>query len=360
MPMSNIQTIEDKAKSTSNAQQSKNQPQEKYQSHQSHSQVKLKRETMLESTLGANPCSVWDNSQLSSPMPNSTLDARSFARSENGFAKIQRKATVNQKQPNPVYEKYSQGSTASGKIYSKVDASSIIPQENYRRLDIKLTNGTVISKSFRDEDIIAAVLKNVFEKEVGTAKASDLGQYNMYLRDAKLNLFTKISSLDLKKGEYLQICKEKIEDKKLVAEDFADLALIPKLNLPGYKTIPSYVKLCRMTKSELSCVENFTIINLSAEVRFLEPINLLGVNLDAIIDFKHKSVEIYLDQNDRPPVGQGLNKPAQITFFDFGFSPSVPEERIRNKIESWVARIGAQIIKITPENDSVSIYVEHF
>lgn len=328
----------------------------------SHQQVPLKRENMLQNTLGGNPFSSINYSHLSSPMPNSTMDARATANRENAFSKIGKKAVVNNQSHNQVYEKYSQGSNSS-KVASKAnnqlseDSSS---QEQFKRLNIKLVNGNMISKSFKEDEIVASVLTNIFEKEAGMGKERELDKFSMYLKGAKLNLFTKISTLQLKKGDFLELRNDQSQEKKQKADEFADLSVIPKLNLPGYRTTPNYVKICRMTEGELSKIENFTIKNEWAEVRFLEPVNILGIDLDNTINFKHKSVEIYLEEADRPPVGRGLNKPAQITYFNFGFTENLPEDKIRRRIESWVARIGAQLISIDPKQDSVSIYVEHF
>ena len=84
------------------------------------------------------------------------------------------------------------------------------------------------------------------------------------------------------------------------------------------------------------------------------------VNLDKIVEIKHKMVEVYKDEEEKPPAGQGLNVPALITYNNFGFDQATDTNLLTKKIHVWAARTNAQVIKVSPAEDQVTIYVEHF
>ncbi|XP_055631549.1 nuclear pore complex protein Nup98-Nup96 [Toxorhynchites rutilus septentrionalis] len=87
------------------------------------------------------------------------------------------------------------------------------------------------------------------------------------------------------------------------------------LNRVGYYTIPSLDEILQLMDEEGRCVvSNFTIGRKGyGNVYFNEPIDVANLNLDEIVHFRHKEVIIYPDDENKPPVGVGLNRKAQIT-----------------------------------------------
>uniref|UniRef100_A0A1B6CZW3 Nuclear pore complex protein Nup98-Nup96 n=2 Tax=Clastoptera arizonana TaxID=38151 RepID=A0A1B6CZW3_9HEMI len=87
------------------------------------------------------------------------------------------------------------------------------------------------------------------------------------------------------------------------------------LNRVGYYTIPPLEELAKLVDSNGQCiVENFTIGrhnygNIFYPVRF----DVAGLNLDEIVHIRSKEVVVYPDDENKPPVGEGLNRPAQVT-----------------------------------------------
>ena len=60
-------------------------------------------------------------------------------------------------------------------------------------------------------------------------------------------------------------------------------------------------------------MNNFQVGNTFGEIRFLGPVDLAGVDVDATIKIRKNTVEVYPDDEGKPEFGQGLNQKAVIT-----------------------------------------------
>ncbi len=96
---------------------------------------------------------------------------------------------------------------------------------------------------------------------------------------------------------------------------------VPLLRRPGYCCKPSLKDMASMTNSELSHVPNFSIWHTGfGSITFLKPVDLRGVDLDAIVSIDRWDIAVYdtkeASQNkagtDSSPIGHGLNQPAII------------------------------------------------
>jgi len=91
----------------------------------------------------------------------------------------------------------------------------------------------------------------------------------------------------------------------------------PNLSDHELETIPSLAQLEKMSRKQLSQVSNFTIIHpLYGSVRWLEPIDLNGVDLDDVVRFGPNMIDLYPDESSKPARGTKLNKPVEMTFFN--------------------------------------------
>lgn len=82
----------------------------------------------------------------------------------------------------------------------------------------------------------------------------------------------------------------------------------------GYYTIPPMDELALLIENGQCIVENFTVGRYNyGNVFFPESFDVAGLNLDEIVHIRHKEVVIYPDDDAKPPVGEGLNRPAQVT-----------------------------------------------
>lgn len=93
----------------------------------------------------------------------------------------------------------------------------------------------------------------------------------------------------------------------------------------GYTTVPAWEALARMPDQELAAVPDFRVVNPGvAQVEWLTPVDLRGVVL-AGCTLSRAWCDVYAPDAARPPVGQGLNKPAQVTLFGITSPPGAPE-----------------------------------
>jgi len=91
---------------------------------------------------------------------------------------------------------------------------------------------------------------------------------------------------------------------------------VPKCTRNGVHTIPSMDILLKMTKDELMSVRDFTVIKDDVgKVTFKGATDVIGLDIDRIVAFKDREIIVYPNESDKPTVGEGLNKPAEITLF---------------------------------------------
>lgn len=80
-------------------------------------------------------------------------------------------------------------------------------------------------------------------------------------------------------------------------------------------TTPAMDVLQRMPDAELVQVSNFTIRHAwFGSIRFLQPVDLRGLQIDKIVQFTSQSIEVYGEDCPvaKPARGQGLNQPAEV------------------------------------------------
>ncbi len=85
-----------------------------------------------------------------------------------------------------------------------------------------------------------------------------------------------------------------------------------------YSLSPPIDVLERMSKDDLRRVKDFAIACDYGRVQWLEPVDLHDFehDLSEVVCFGERELEVYPDPRVRPPVGQRLNKPAQIELFN--------------------------------------------
>ncbi|KXJ76360.1 hypothetical protein RP20_CCG009822 [Aedes albopictus] len=145
------------------------------------------------------------------------------------------------------------------------------------------------------------------------------------------------------------------------------------LRRPGYYTIPSLDEILQLMDADGRCVvSNFTIGRKGyGNVYFNEPIDVANLNLDEIVHFRHKEVIIYPDDENKPPVGQGLNRKAQITLDQVWPHDKTLHEPIKDphrlalmdyegKLRRVCDKCDTRFLEYRPDTGSWVFKVDHF
>ncbi|XP_014482996.1 PREDICTED: nuclear pore complex protein Nup98-Nup96 isoform X2 [Dinoponera quadriceps] len=144
------------------------------------------------------------------------------------------------------------------------------------------------------------------------------------------------------------------------------------LRRAGYYTIPPIDKLDDYVRGETCVVPHFTIGREGyGNVYFPDSFDVYGLNLDEIVHFRHKEVIIYPDDDKKPPVGEDLNRKAQVTLdkvwpHDKSLHEPItdPQRLAAMNYEGKLRRVSAKhdtrFLEYRPETGSWVFKVDHF
>lgn len=177
--------------------------------------------------------------------------------------------------------------------------------------------------------------------------------------------------VDLGNPEQLIVSQSQCKRRKISAldqilgENEADL---PTLRSPDYFTEPCLSELAvreLMSSGYCSKVENFTVGRFGyGFVEFSGETDVRGLDLDRIVKFSRHEVIVYEDENDKPPVGMGLNKPAEVTLLlEVRSSKHYDVDSSRGLVEKLRLRTekqGARFISFDLSNGEWKFFVQHF
>lgn len=104
--------------------------------------------------------------------------------------------------------------------------------------------------------------------------------------------------------------------------------------------------------------------NVFGKIRWAEPVDLTGVNLDLAVSIKQNAIEVYpddiYDKLSRPELGSGLNRPALITIYN-----KFPKKG--ENVADYVKRLkmicdsqSAEFIKYNPDKGKCKFRVSQF
>jgi len=140
-----------------------------------------------------------------------------------------------------------------------------------------------------------------------------------------------------------------------------------------YYTKPSLLDLEELTSEGQCLVRDFTVGREGyGEVKFLGITDVYGLDLDKIIFFRRREVEVYPDEyENKPAVGEELNKSAQITLLKVwpndksSHTPvkspaSLKSSGFIDRIEEKTVKMGAIFIDYRPADGAWQFQVEHF
>ncbi|XP_068659406.1 nuclear pore complex protein NUP98A-like isoform X2 [Aristolochia californica] len=177
------------------------------------------------------------------------------------------------------------------------------------------------------------------------------------------------------KGDsYITLSGHRAGEAAIVYEHGADIeALMPKLRHADYYTEPRIQELAAKERAEPGyCrhVKDFVVGRHGyGNIKFFGETDVRRLDLEALVQFNNKEVIVYMDESKKPPVGQGLNKPAEVTLLNikcfnkktgqqYTDGPKVEKykEMLRKKAEDQ----GAEFVSYDPVKGEWKFRVNHF
>ncbi|KAL2972664.1 hypothetical protein AAZX31_14G005900 [Glycine max] len=144
-------------------------------------------------------------------------------------------------------------------------------------------------------------------------------------------------------------------------------ASLPILNSSGYYTKPSLKELVARELVEpgyCSRVPDFTVGRFGyGYVRYLNETDVRGLRIDEIVKFHRHEIVVYSDENDKPAVGQGLNKAAEVVLVldsEILKSKEGKEDVMVSKLKQITKRQKAQFISFDLVTGEWKFLVGHF
>ncbi|KAI4325228.1 hypothetical protein MLD38_030645 [Melastoma candidum] len=140
---------------------------------------------------------------------------------------------------------------------------------------------------------------------------------------------------------------------------------LPFLEAPDYFVLPSLEELAVREIGDpgyLSRVESFSVGRYNCGVvRFLGKTDVRCLNLNDIVRFGLHEVVVYEDDEVKPPVGQGLNKAAEVTLF---LRPGLYDlgrlDEVAMKLRQRTERQGATFISFDHQSGEWKFLAHHF
>ncbi|KAJ3681305.1 hypothetical protein LUZ60_015794 [Juncus effusus] len=148
---------------------------------------------------------------------------------------------------------------------------------------------------------------------------------------------------------------------------------LPKLTQADYFTIPRIPELATKERSQpgfITRVKDFTIGRENyGSIKFYGETDLTGLDLDALVQFGIREVVVYKDESVKPPVGEGLNKPAEVTMLNIKWVNKKTGQQYlgRDKVEKYTEILrskteeqGAEFVSYDAEKGEWKFKVKHF
>lgn len=275
------------------------------------------------------------------------------------------KTKIDSNMASPGLQMNSSFSTHTARDIPKLHLTDLTP-ESATRDKLKSTHSSGFLSKFEDISTrnLSALENTISELKPHSRKMFEVAQ-SVSTDQTESDTDNQESHLDLSEKEQTE--NEGSSSQKESVTNAAGITL----DRAGYYTIPSLETLSK-DENGACLVENFTIGRENyGNVFFPGVTNVADLNLDEIVHFRRKEVVIYLDDDNKPPVGEGLNKKAQVTLDNVWpvdktthvpiTSPSkIIATKFEDKLEKASVRLGAKFIEYRPETGSWVFQVLHF
>ncbi|KAL0296446.1 UNVERIFIED_CONTAM: Nuclear pore complex protein A [Sesamum radiatum] len=179
---------------------------------------------------------------------------------------------------------------------------------------------------------------------------------------------------DEKGDSYITLTGHRAGEAAIVYEHGADIeALMPKLRHSDYFTEPRIQELAAKERAEPGfCrhVKDFVVGRHGyGSIKFFGETDVRRLDLESLIQFNNREVIVYMDESKKPPVGQGLNKPAEVTLlnikcFDKKTGQQYTEgpriEKYKEMLKRKAEDQGAEFVSYDPVKGEWKFRVNHF
>lgn len=179
----------------------------------------------------------------------------------------------------------------------------------------------------------------------------------------------------IQKGDsYMTLSGHRAGEAAIVYEHGADIeALMPKLRRSDYYTEPRIQELAAKERAEpgFCChVKDFVVGRVDyGSIKFFGETDVRRLDLESVVQFNNREVIVYMDDNKKPPVGQGLNKPAEVTLLNITcmdkktgrrFTEGPKTEKYKQMLKKKAEDQGAEFVSYDPLKGEWKFKVSHF
>lgn len=104
-------------------------------------------------------------------------------------------------------------------------------------------------------------------------------------------------------------------------------------------------------------------------IKFSRVKDVRELDLEALIKFNYREVIVFMDESKKPPIGQGLNKAAEITLLNvkcinkytgIPYIDGPPVEAYREMLKDKVAELHGEMVSYNPALGEWKFKVQHF
>ncbi|GLT64670.1 hypothetical protein SLA2020_371480 [Shorea laevis] len=173
---------------------------------------------------------------------------------------------------------------------------------------------------------------------------------------------------------YKTLSGHRAGEAAIVFEHGADIeALMPKLRRSDYYTEPRIQELAAKERGEPGyCrhVKDFVVGRHGfGSIKFLGETDVRRLDLESLIQFNNREVIVYMDDSKKPPVGQGLNKPAVVTLLNIKcfekktgrqYTEGPKAEKYKEMLKRKTEDQGAEFVSYDPVEGEWKFRVNHF
>lgn len=177
-----------------------------------------------------------------------------------------------------------------------------------------------------------------------------------------------------KDDSYMTLSGHRAGEAAIVYEHGANIeALMPKLRRSDYYTEPRIQELAAKERAEPGfCrhVKDFVVGRHGyGSIKFLGETDVRRLDLESLVQFNNREVIVYMDESKKPPVGQGLNKPAEVTLLNIKcfdkktglqYTEGPKIEKYKEMLKRKAEDQGAEFISYDPIKGEWKFRVNHF